>query len=75
MQGAVTDVDSDEFTFDTCLRRVNVETDGMAYNPLDDDGYQTIEKGDVVSVAGQMDDDFFEGRVLEADSVTTLRKS
>jgi hypothetical protein len=44
----------------------------MPYNPLDDKGYQKIEVGDVVSVSGNMDDDFLEGRELVAESIVTI---
>jgi hypothetical protein len=72
LQGTVTKVADDEFTIDTGVRELRVEVDEMPYNPLDDKGYQRIEVGDRVSVAGRMDDDLFEGRELEADSVITL---
>ncbi|MEA1052117.1 hypothetical protein U5801_20235 [Lamprobacter modestohalophilus] len=72
VQGRVTEVGSDEFVVDTGLREVLVEVEEMAYNPLDDEGYQKIEVGDRVSVTGQIDDDLFEGRELVADSVVTL---
>lgn len=72
VQGTVTRVDDDEFTLDAGPRELRVEVDDMPYNPLDDKGYQKIEKGDRVSVYGRMDDDLFEGRELEADSVVTL---
>jgi uncharacterized protein YdeI (BOF family) len=72
VQGTVTKVDDDEFTVDTGAREVRVDVDQMAYNPLDDEGYQKIEVGDRVSVTGHMDDDLFEGRELMADSVVTL---
>ncbi|MGM0425832.1 MAG: hypothetical protein ACQEQ7_01190 [Thermodesulfobacteriota bacterium] len=44
----------------------------MAYNPLDKKAYQTLDKGDYVSVTGDMEDDFWEGRELMADTVITL---
>jgi len=72
VQGRVTEVSSDEFVVDTGLRKVRVEVEETAYNPLDDEGYQKIEVGDRVSVTGQIDDDLFEGRELVADSVITL---
>ena len=72
LQGRVTSVSEDEFTIDTGARRIRVEVDEMPYNPLDNEGYQRIEVGDRVSVAGHMDDDLFEGRELVAKSVITL---
>ncbi|MDZ7752979.1 MAG: hypothetical protein U5S82_15310 [Gammaproteobacteria bacterium] len=72
IRGVVTETSDEEFVIDTGLREVRVEVEEMAYNPLDDEGYQKIEVGDRVSVTGDMDDDFLEGRELVADSVITL---
>jgi uncharacterized protein YdeI (BOF family) len=72
VQGIVTDVDDEEFTIDSGLREIRVETDEMYYDPLDDEGFQQIDVGDRVSVTGHIDDDFFEGRELVATSITTL---
>lgn len=75
VQGEVTEVSDDEFMLDTGARRIEVEVDALADNPLDDEGYQKIEVGDRVSVAGSMDDDLFEGRELVATSVVTLSRA
>ena len=75
VQGIVTEVNSEEFMVDTGLRQMRVEVEEMSDNPLDDEGYQKIEVGDLVSVTGQIDDDLFEGRELVADSVVTLSSS
>jgi len=72
IQGKVTSVSDDEFTVDSGARELTVEIDELGYDPLDDEGYQKIEVGDLVSVAGAIDDDFFEGRELVADSVVEL---
>jgi hypothetical protein len=72
VQGRVTDVDDEEFTIDGATRRFRVDVEDLPSNPLDDQGYQQIEVGDVVSVIGEMDDDFLDGREIEADSVVTI---
>ena len=46
--------------------------DELTYNPLDNEGFQQLDVGDRVSVQGSIDHDFFEGRVFEANYVTTL---
>lgn len=61
-----------EFTVDTGVQQVTVETDALGHNPLDDFGFQKVERGDKVSVSGEFDVDFLDGRVFEADSVITL---
>ena len=72
VQGTVTDVRDEEFTLNTGLRRITVEVEEMPYNPLDDEGFQQVELGDVVSVRGIVDDDFLEGREIVASAVVTL---
>lgn len=74
IRGTVTAVDPDqrEFRIDRGIRELKVDTATMVSNPLDKYGYQRIQKGDVVSVTGELDKDFFGGRVLRADMVTTV---
>ena len=74
IRGTVTSIDQleREFTVDTGLQRITVETAYLGYNPLDEAGYQKIETGDRVSVTGHFDLSFIEGREFEADSIITL---
>jgi len=74
LQGTVTEVEDEEFLLATGGRELRIEVEEMNYDPLDDEGYQKIEVGDEVSVAGQMDYDFLEGREFVASSVVTLAK-
>ncbi|MDT8449863.1 MAG: hypothetical protein RQ847_06780 [Wenzhouxiangellaceae bacterium] len=73
--GTVESVDplAEEFTIDTGATELTVDSSPLLYNPLDDEGFQQIEKGDRVSVNGVVDSDFFEGSELKADSIVTLR--
>lgn len=77
VQGTVTSVrpKAKEFTVDTGLRELTVSVEGMAYDPLDDDGYQKIRTDDVVRVQGRMDRNLFDGRQLVAGSVTKVIRS
>jgi uncharacterized protein YdeI (BOF family) len=72
--GTVESVDEDDqtFTIDTGAQELTVETDALMYNPLDDEGFQQIEVGDVVSVDGVVDEDFFTNNDLVASSIVTL---
>jgi uncharacterized protein YdeI (BOF family) len=72
VQGTVSETGSDSFSLDVGAQKLKVETENMPYDPLDDEGYQKITKGDIVSVSGTMVDELFDGRVMEADAVTTL---
>ncbi len=75
VQGTVTEVRDHEFVVDTDARSITVDVSDMLYNPLDDTGYQQVEPGDMVSASGTVDYDFFEGREIMAETVTTLVKN
>lgn len=70
--GTVTSVEGREFTIDTGTRTVRVDTIEMLYNPMDDEGFQKIEVGDLVRVSGEIDYDLMANRELEADTVITM---
>lgn len=74
VRGTVSSVDREgrQFTIDTARQQITVETGLIGYNPLDDLGYQQIDRGDRVSATGDFDHDFLEGRVFEAETVITL---
>lgn len=73
--GNVTSVDESAgtFTIDSGKRALTVDTTSMPYNPLDDEGYQRIDKGERVSVNGSIDRGFHQDRRIEAETVVTLR--
>jgi len=74
--GVVDSVDGREFWLtDIAGVRIEVDTASMAYNPLDNEGYQQIDAGDRVTVTGTIDAGFFENNELSADSVVTLYDS
>ena len=75
VQGKVKKVEDEEFVLDTGYDEIRVEVEEMAYDPLDDEGYQKIRVGDTVSVTGTMDDDFLEGRELVASSIVTIQNA
>lgn len=75
VQGKVTNVDDTEFSINFGLNEIRVDVDDMLYNPLDDEGYQKVQVGDVVRVKGELDTDFLQGREFEAERVTTIRKA
>lgn len=75
LQGVVSEVGTDDFTINTGDLSITIEMDAMSHDPLDDEGYQQIEEGDIVSVRGHVDIDLFENHTFEADSVTTLIES
>ncbi|WP_114416977.1 DUF5666 domain-containing protein [Marinospirillum perlucidum] len=73
LSGNVTEVSPgvNEFTIDNGIQRITVDTSDMAYDPLDDKGFQQIEVGDRVSVAGWMDEDILDSMQVVAESVVT----
>lgn len=72
VRGTVTAVNADDFVIDTGQRKLTVDVGAMAYDPLDNEGYQQIDVGDRVKVVGEMETRLFEGRVLEADTLIEL---
>lgn len=60
------------FTIDTGLMELSVDTSGLLYDPLDDEGFQQIDVGDRVSVDAVIDRDFIGDQDLLAESVVTL---
>lgn len=72
MQGVVTKVDGREFTLNTGLRKVVVDTDDLIYNPMDNAGYTQIDKYDRVRVSGSMEETFFDDKELSAKSISEL---
>lgn len=74
VRGIVTEVDPVEGTFsiDSGLRELTVDVTTLAYDPLDEEGYQQIEPRDVVSVTGRLAAGFFSDRELTANSVVTV---
>ena len=72
VQGTVTSVGEHEFKIDNDLRTVTVKVEKMSYNPLDDEGYQKIQVGDIVRARGVLDESFFEGNILVAETVIKL---
>lgn len=72
LTGTVKAVNGREFKLDTGTTEIQVNTNTMAYNPMDDEGFQHIEKGDLVTVSGDIDIDLFERNEILADAIVTL---
>lgn len=70
--GTVTSVTGREFTVDTGVRQVQVDTASMPFDPTDDTGFLQIEEGDLVKVGGEIDDSLFDERELSADWIVKL---
>ncbi|HET8904573.1 MAG TPA: hypothetical protein VFN16_11310 [Saccharospirillum sp.] len=72
IQGTISSIGDEEFTLDTGAQEMTVQVDDMIYDPLDDVGYQQLDEGDFVTVTGNLDIEFFNDQVFEADTITTL---
>lgn len=72
VEGVVTNVGDEQFTVNNGYKSIKVSVKNMVPDPLDDVGYQKIEKVDIVRVTGDISDDLFESRLINADSVVTL---
>ncbi len=73
LTGTVTEVTGREFTIDTGTSKMTVDTVGMSYNPMDDEGFQKISKDDRVRVYGNIDVNLFEKTEFAATTVVTLK--
>ena len=72
VQGVVTSVTDEAFTLDNGPREITVTVEEMGYDPLDDEGYQKVETGDLLSVSGHIDADLFEGGEMVAETILEL---
>lgn len=70
--GTVSGVGETGFTIDTGGRQLRVDVDQLGYDPLDDEGFMKIEKGDRVSVSGKLETDPLQGRELDAGEIIEL---
>ena len=51
---------------------MTVDTWQLGYNPLDDEGFLKIEKGDRVTVYGDLDMDVFNDTEVSAEAIVKL---
>ena len=70
--GIVDSVNGREFTVDTGTRQMTVDTWQLGFNPLDDEGFLKIEKGDRVTVYGDLDMNVFDDREISAETIVKL---
>jgi hypothetical protein len=67
-------VEDDSFTVSSPGGSIRVGTDSLAYDPLDDTGYQRVQKGDFVLVRGDLNTGFFDtDRELQASTIVVLQ--
>jgi hypothetical protein len=74
LRGEVVDVDKKDKSFTVSIgdEDIQVETHLLGYNPVDDKGFQRVDKGDWVSVSGTLDYELIDGQVMTASTLTTL---
>lgn len=70
--GTITSVKGREFSIDSGAQEMKVDTALMDHDPTDDEGFQQVDEGDTVTVAGDIEFDTFEKSEIMADSVVTL---
>lgn len=69
VSGKITDIIGREIVVKNDEGSIRVDTAGMAYNPLDNRGYQRLQEGDEVYVSGEMGN-----AELSANVIVTLDK-
>jgi len=67
LDGEVTNTRDQSFVLNAGGTMIDVETDELGYNPLDDMGTQQIETGDRVTVVATLEDQLFDDSVLVAE--------
>ncbi|HJL18499.1 MAG TPA: hypothetical protein RMH99_22760 [Sandaracinaceae bacterium LLY-WYZ-13_1] len=72
LSGTVTNVGQREFELDTGAGVVDINTEMMGYDPLDEEGFQQVEVGDRVRVRGELGQDLFDDLDLMADTVISM---
>lgn len=72
MTGEIVNIDGSEITVENDSGKIKVDTAQLAYNPFDNDGMQKLEKGDRVYVSGDVNDNFYEKKEIQADSILEL---
>ena len=74
LQGTVTKINQEEkkFALNTGFREVTVDTSDLKFDPLDNAGFTQIDRLDRVRVSGLVDDDFFDGKEVEANFLTEI---
>ena len=70
--GIVKDIEGRELVLGAGPAEIRVDTWAMTYNPLDDRGFQQLDRGDVVTVVGALDAGLFERREIVADYVYSI---
>lgn len=72
VSGTVSSVDGREVTLEVGKTTMTVDTTSLDYNPTDDIGYPSVEKGDRIQVSGDLTDSFFTDQTVAANMLTVL---
>jgi uncharacterized protein YdeI (BOF family) len=69
LHGVVSSIHGREFELNTGFRKITIDTKSMAFNPLDDKGYLKVKVGERVRVSGKVDNNFLEGKEVDANYI------
>lgn len=72
IQGRVIAVSGREFTVDTGVRIIKVDTSEMNFNPMDNKGFIQIDVNDRVRVSGIVESSLFNQKEISASYITEL---
>lgn len=72
LQGRITAVQGREFTVDTGVREIVIDTEKMAYDPLDNKGFMKLKVGDRVRVSGKVEENLFEVKEIAANYIVEI---
>jgi uncharacterized protein YdeI (BOF family) len=73
LTGHIDSVSGRKFILNTGTRKIKVDTSTLAYNPLDDEGFFKISKGDRVRVSGKIEENWFSKNKINASWLIILK--
>lgn len=74
VRGDIKKIDGDDIVLAANNRNYRVNLDELGYNPLDNQGLQRLSVGDRVWVSGEIDDNFFDGKEIDADVIVSINR-
>jgi len=74
VSGTIGEIDGRRFTLRTSGITLEIDTAGMPYDPLDDDGVQQLDAGERVTVWGVLDAGLFDRRTIRASTIVSVTR-
>lgn len=72
VRGEIKSIEGREIVLTSDSRTYRVDVSQLGYDPLDNEGLQKLAVGDRIYVSGEVDDNFFAKKEIDADLVVTI---